>query len=316
MKAMRYHGFGGPELLEEDEIASPEAGPGQVLVSTAGVGVNAADWKLGLGLFKDHIKLSPPFIPGMDFSGVIAKLGAGVTGFSVGDPVYGCAPFEKPGTYAQIIAVPAGAAAPAPASIPLVNAGAVPLAALTAWGALLAPDQADLQPGQSVLIQGAAGGVGTFAVQLARWRGARVIAAASAQNHDYLRSLGAHEIIDYRTTRFEDVVHGIDVVLDLVGGDVAARAIPVVRRGGAVLSAVAPPTPELAKQAESQGVRFSFAHALRDPKVQREVTALIDAGALQVIVTQQYPLAQAGQALARSRDGHTRGKAVLVVSGT
>lgn len=321
MKAMRYHSFGPPELLQEDEIPPPAAGPGQVLVQTAAVGVNGADWKLGLGLFKEQVKLPVPFIPGLDFSGVVIELGEGVTGFSPGDAVYGCTPFDQAGTYAEVIAVPAAAMAPAPGSIPLAAAAAVPIAALTAWGALLAQDQGHLEPGQSVLIHGAAGGVGTFAVQLARWRGARVIATASAENHDYLRGLGAHETLDYRTTRFEDAVHGLqpapglDVVLDLVGGDVPARALPLVRPGGALVSAVAFPTPELKKQAESQGVRVSFAHVMRDPKVLQQVTALIDAGTLQVVVTQQYPFAQARQALASNREGHTRGKAVLVIAG-
>lgn len=311
MQAMRYHGFGGPELLRHDELDPPLAGPGEVVVNTAAAGVNAADWKLGLGVFKDFVKLPLPFIPGLEFAGRITS--AGGTGFAAGDAVYGCVPFDKPGTYAERIAAPAAMLAKAPASIPLAHAAAVPLGALTAWSALFAPDQGNLQPGQSVLIHGAAGGVGTFAVQLARWRGARVVATASGVNQAYLRGLGADQTIDYGTTRFEDVTRDADVVLDLVGGELLLRSIPATRRAGVLVSTVAPPQQELLSHADRHGVRTSFAHVLRDAEVLNQITALIDAGALRVFVTSEQPLAEAAAALARNREGHTRGKAVLLI---
>jgi NADPH:quinone reductase-like Zn-dependent oxidoreductase len=210
-----------------------------------------------------------------------------------------------------MVAVPADTVCRAPASIPLATAAAVPVAAQTAWGALFLAGQGNLQPGQTVLIHGAAGGVGSFAVQLAHWRGDRVVATASEKNHDYLRSLGADETVDYHATRFEDVVHDVDVVFDCVGGDLAARSVPIIRRGGRLVSIASPPDTEVAATHEVQSTFFPG-----DPgrATLQKITDLIDDGTLRVVIAEEYPLARAAEALAKNRQGHTRGKILLTIN--
>jgi NADPH:quinone reductase-like Zn-dependent oxidoreductase len=311
MKAMRYHGFGGPELVREDEVSPPSAAPDDVVIRLAATSVNGADWKLGEGYLQDVVHLDFPFSVGLDFSGVVTELGASVEDFAVGDHVYGGVHFDRCGTYAEMVAVPADTVCRAPASIPLATAAAVPVAAQTAWGALFLAGQGNLQPGQTVLIHGAAGGVGSFAVQLAHWRGARVVATASEKNHDYLRSLGADETVDYHATRFEDVVHDVDVVFDCVGGDLAARSVPIIRRGGRLVSIASPPDTEVAATHEVQSTFFPG-----DPgrATLQKITDLIDDGTLRVVIAEEYPLARAAEALAKNRQGHTRGKILLTIN--
>jgi N-ethylmaleimide reductase len=314
MKAMQYTSFGGPELIQENEVTPPSAVPGDVVIRMAATSVNGADWKLGEGVLQDIVHMDFPFTVGLDFSGVVLDLGAGVEDFAVGDRVYGAVHFDRCGTYAEIIAVPADTVCKAPQSIPLATAAAVPVGAQTAWGALFLEDQGNLQPGQTVLIHGGAGGVGSFGVQLANWRGAHVITTASQQNHDYLRSLGANDTIDYRTTRFEDMVHDADLVFDCVGGELASRSVPVIRKGGRLVSIASPPSAEVAELAATHDVQSSFFPG--DPRhdTLRQITDLIDAGTLRVIVTEQYPLARAADALAKNQQGHTRGKILLTIN--
>jgi N-ethylmaleimide reductase len=314
MKAMQYTSFGGPELIQENEVTPPSAAPGDVVIRMAATSVNGADWKLGLGVFQDIVHRDFPFTVGLDFSGVVLDLGAGVEDFAVGDRVYGAVHFDRCGTYAEIIAVPADTVCKAPQSIPLATAAAVPVGAQTAWGALFLEDQGNLQPGQTVLIHGGAGGVGSFGVQLANWRGAHVIATASQQNHDYLRSLGAHDTIDYRTTRFEDVVHDVDLVFDCVGGELASRSVPVIRKGGRVVSIASPLSAEVAELAATHDVKSSFFPGDPGHDTLQKITDLIDAGTLRVVVTEQYPLARAADALAKNQQGHTRGKILLTIN--
>ncbi len=314
MRAMRFHHFGGPEVIQDDEVSPPSAAPGDVVIRLVATSVNGADWKLGQGLLKDVVHLDFPFAVGLDFSGVVLELGAGVEDFAVGDPVYGAVHFDRCGTYAEIISVPATTVCRAPTSLPLATAAAVPVAAQTAWGALFIEDQGNLQPGQTVLIHGGAGGVGSFGVQLANWRGAHVITTASQKNHGYLRSLGAQQVIDYHATLFEDVVQDVDVVFDCVGGDLALRSVRVIAAGGRLVSIAGPPDEAVSQLADSRGVRSSFFPGDPCRDTLQQITALVDAGTLRVSIAEEYPLARAADALTRNQQGHTRGKILLTAN--
>ena len=316
MRAMRYHEYGGPECLREDVVERPNPGDDEVLVELAATSVNPVDWLLGAGYARSLV-LPMPFTPGMDFAGVVREVGSEATGFAVGDRVFGATLIARSGSYADYVTAPAAIVEHVPENIPLHVAAAVPLAALTAWEAALDAAQRDGLAGRRALIQGGAGGTGTFAVQFAKERGSHVIATSSASNHDLLRALGADEVVDYRAARFEAVVDPVDVVIDLVGGDVLSRSIPLIREGGALVSIV--PSPDLEAEREAlagrHGVRLSFVNmsVKRDMAAFAEIARRLGTGALKVIVSETFPLTQAAQALAASCAGHVRGKIVLTV---
>ncbi|SMG58908.1 NADP-dependent oxidoreductase [Paraburkholderia susongensis] len=317
MHAMRYHEFGSPECLQDDVVERPRPAQDEVLIELAAAGVNPADWQLGAGYARGFLELPMPFIPGMDFAGVVREVGSGVTGFAIGDRVFGAALIARCGTYAEYVAVPAAIVEHAPGNLPLYMAAAVPLAAQTAWAATIGATHGNVRAGQRVLIQGGAGGTGMFAIQFAKQRGAHVIATGSAGNHDWLRSLGANEVVDYSAVRFEDVVDPVDAVIDLVGGDVTARSIPLIRAGGVLASIVRPPdsVAECEAVARRHDVRLSFVDMSvdRDPAAFNEIARQLGSGALKVALSETYPLRQASQALAASRTGHVRGKIVLTI---
>lgn len=248
-------------------------------------------------------------IPGRDLSGVVEEIGYGVTALARGDEVYAMLDYGCDGAEAEFTIALPSELAPKPRTLDHVQAAAVPLTALTAWQALFV--HASLAAGQTILIHGAAGGVGIFAVQLARWAGAHVIATASARNRDFLRELGANEIIDYTTTRFEEVVHDVDLVFDLVGGDTLVRSWQVVKPGGVLVSVVSP-RPSFA-EAKAHGVRpvWFIVEPNREQLIQ--IGALIDAGRIRPIIDTVLPLSQARQAYEQGARGHTRGKIVLRV---
>jgi NADPH:quinone reductase-like Zn-dependent oxidoreductase len=248
-------------------------------------------------------------IPGRDLSGVVEEVGPGVTTLTKGSEVYAMMGYGRDGAEADYTIALPGELAPKPRTLDYVQAAAVPLAALTAWQALF--DHAGLVAGQTVLIHGAAGGVGVFAVQLPRWAGAQVIATASARNRDFLRELGANEIIDYTTTRFEEVVHGVDLVFDTVGGDTLQRSWQVIKPGGLLVSIVSPPPP--AEVVKKHGVRFAWFVVEPNREQLVQIGALIDAGRMRPIIDTVLPLSQARQAYEQGAKGHTRGKIVLRV---
>jgi NADPH:quinone reductase-like Zn-dependent oxidoreductase len=317
MRAMRYHEFGGPECLRDDVVERPNPAEDEVLVESAAMSVNPADWLLGAGYVRSF-DVPMPFTPGMDFAGVVREIGSGVTGFAVGDRVFGATLIARSGSYAEYVTAPAAIVGHVPENIPLGMAAAVPLAALTAWEATRDALHQGVTAGRRVLIQGGAGGTGTFAVQFAKQYGAHVIATGSAPNHDLLRSLGADEVVDYRATRFEDVVDPLDAVIDLVGGDVSLRSIPLIREGGALVSIV--PSPDTQAECETlarrQGVRLStvLMNVKRDMTAFAEIARRLGTCALKVTVSETFPLTQAAAALAASRAGHVRGKIVLTAS--
>jgi len=308
MKAVRIHTYGGPEALVYEDAPQPEPGRAELLVRVHAAGINPVDWKTREGHLKALLRYRLPLILGWDFSGVVEEVGPAVTDFKPGDEVYARPDIGRDGAYADYIAVKAKEVALKPKILDHVHAAAVPLAALTAWQSLF--EAARLKSGQRVLIHAAAGGVGHFAVQLAKWKGAHVIGTASGRNAEFVRSLGAEEIIDYTTTRFEDVVRDVDVVFDTVGGEVQQRSFKVVKKGG-VLVSVLEPFSRL--KAAFRGVRAHFVFVQPNAKQLAELANLIDNGKLKPAVETVLPLAEARQAHALSQRGHTRGKLVLQV---
>lgn len=249
-----------------------------------------------------------PLVLGWDVSGVVEAVGTGKKNYRAGDSVYAYVDLGRGGGYAEYIVAKEREISLKPKSLSHTEAAALPLAALTAWQALF--DYAQLSAGQTVLIHGAAGGVGTFAVQLARWKGARVIGTASARNHEFLRKLGADQVIDYNTTKFEEVVKDVDVVFDMIGGDTQERSWAVLKKGGMLVSIVQPPS---AQRAAEFGVRR--ADLLVEPNAAQlaQLTALIEAGRLKPVVQTVLPLTEVRKAHEMSESGHTRGKIVLQV---
>jgi NADPH:quinone reductase-like Zn-dependent oxidoreductase len=308
MKAVRFHTYGGPEVLRYEEVPIARPAKGELLVRVHAAAVNPVDWKVREGYLKDMLEHTLPLIPGWDVSGVVAEIGTKVSRFKVGDEVFSRPDIQRDGAYAEYILVRESEVAFKPKSLDHVQAAAIPLAALTAWQSLI--EAAELAAGQRVLIHAAAGGVGSFAVQLAKWRGAHVIGTASAANHDYLRSLGADEVIDYRETPFEQVVKEVDVVFDTIAGDTQERSWQVLKKGGILVSILQPPA---ADRAAAEGVRQAFVFVQPNAEQLTQLAQLVDSGGLKPNVTRVLPLAEARQAQQQSQTGHTRGKIVLQV---
>ncbi|HKW21747.1 MAG TPA: NADP-dependent oxidoreductase [Ktedonobacterales bacterium] len=310
MKAIRVHGRGGPDHLSYDDAPKPQPGPGEVLARVGATAVIATEltWDETYQTPDGDARTLP--IPGHDLAGVVAEVGPGVTDFAVGAEVYALTAFDRDGAEAEYTIALPYELAPKPQTLDMVQAAAVPLAALTAWQALFI--HAHLSKGQTALIHGGAGGVGSYAVQLARWAGARVITTASARHHDFLRSLGADQVIDYTTTPFEEVVHDVDVVFDTVGGEALARSWQVVKDGGVVVSVVSPRPADDPTRTRAQFVWF-----IVEPSGEqlRAIGDLIDAGQIQPIVSQVFPLAEAREAWETASSGHAQGKIVLRVEG-
>lgn len=306
MKAIRVEQYGQPEGLTLQELPSPVPEHGEVLIAVAGSGVNPIDWKVLSGAMKAFIPLPLPYTPGVEVAGRIKAIGNDVEGFAIGDEVFGF--INIVGGYATEVVASADRLAHRPHRLSALQASGVPAVALTAWQAL--HEHAHIMPGQRVLIHGAAGGVGSMAVQMARIAGATVIATASARNHDYLRQLGATQLIDYNQTAFEHVVDPVDVVLDLVGDDTQTRSWSVLKPGGVLVSPVSPPDASRAEAAQARGKHF----ATRSDGAQlKKIASLFDTGELEIEV-EALPLSQAADALRQSQGRHTRGKLVLDAS--
>ncbi|SJM69450.1 NADP-dependent oxidoreductase [Gulosibacter sp. 10] len=309
MLAIRQERFGGPEVLQPIEVPRPEPGLGEILVRVHAAGVNPTDWKhrasrLFLG--------EPPYVLGWDVSGVVERVGLGVTIWKPGDEVFGMLPYPHgAGSHAEYVVGPARAFASKPLGIDHVQAGALPLAALTAWQALV--DTAGLEAGQRVLVHAAAGGVGHLAVQIAKARGAHVIGTASAPKHEFVRGLGADEMIDYRSTDFAEAVRDADVVFDTIGGDYQLRSLRALRPGGVLVSTLPVPAEGLHEEAERAGVRAELILVEADHAGMRSIAGLVEAGRLRATIADTYPLAEAAHAHEAGETGRTTGKLVLVV---
>jgi NADPH:quinone reductase-like Zn-dependent oxidoreductase len=306
MKAAYFMKNGGPEVMLYGDVPDPVPGPGQVLVDVHAASVNGADWKVRAG---DYAPITEfPYIPGRDFSGVVSALGAGVTEFSVGDAVFGVCDVGQEAAYAEKIAIKAAIVARKPASLSHVECAALALIGLTALVAV--EDTLQLKPGETILVQGGAGGVASFAIQAAKHIGARVITTASAANHDYLRRLGADQVIDYNAQDFTKVVSSCDAVFDTVGGEVAKRSFAVLRPGGraAFIASgnAAPPSPRPDVASLRPKVGRDRAHLDR-------ISALVTSGAVRVPEITTFSLSEAAAAHRVSEGRHFRGKLVFKV---
>jgi NADPH:quinone reductase-like Zn-dependent oxidoreductase len=305
MKAAFIEQTGGPEVLKYGDMPDPVAGPGDVLVDIHAASVNGADWKVRAG---EYAKLTFPYILGRDFSGTVAALGEGVSDFGVGDPVFAVLPAGQEGTYAEKVAVKAAVVARKPDGLSHVDATALALTGLTAMSAI--EDTIKLQPGETILVQGGAGGVASFAIQLAKHLGARVITTASAANHDYLRKLGADEVIDYNKTDFAKAVSHVDAVFETVGGDVAKRSFDVLKPGGrAAFIASGPQAPKPPRD-DVTSLRPAVG---RGRKQMERIAEVYLSGAVRAPEVTLYDLSQAAEAHRVSEGRHLRGKLVFQV---
>jgi NADPH:quinone reductase-like Zn-dependent oxidoreductase len=306
VKAVRTHDLDGWEGLVVEDAPVPPAAPGTALIRVCAAGVNPADWQL---LCRPSFHRELPWTPGFDVCGVVESIDGEASHLSVGDRVFGMVNFPAPaGTYAEYVAAPVGQIARAPRSLDHVEAASLPVVGLTAWQALVGA--AGMAPGQKVLIHGGAGGVGHLAVQLAKWRGATVVATASVRNHEFLASLGADECVDYTAVRFEDVVTDAHAVLDPFGGELTRRSVAALTEDGILVSlkTVEPPA-----AAEARRVRFAYVLAKPGASDLAEIGRLVDAGVLKPHLETVLPLEDAREALELSRRGHARGKIVLRV---
>ena len=306
MKAVVIHEYGGPEVLKYENIPRPEPKDDQLLIRVIAAGVNPVDGMIRSGMFKGNREF--PIILGGDVAGVVEKIGSKITKFKVGEPVFAYVSLDNSGGYAQYALVTEQEAAPKPKSLSYVEAAAVPVVGLTAWQALV--DTAKLSTGQTVLIHGGSGGVGSFAIQIAEARGAKVIATASTANQEFLKQLGADVAIDYTKQKFEDVAKDVDVVLDSVGRDTLARSYGVVKKGGIIVSLVARPKES---ELEKNGIRGAALNAEPNSEELSEIGKLIDDKKIKVIVSQTFPLSEAMKAQEQVATGHTRGKIVLKI---
>jgi NADPH:quinone reductase-like Zn-dependent oxidoreductase len=307
MKAVVAHEYGAPEVLKFEDVPRPEPKENEALVRVIASSVNPADPLTLSGKYAREFGTHLPLIPGYDVAGVVEKTGAKITKLKVGDAVYGYPTFG--GGWAEYVTVTEGEVAAKPTSLSFAEAASVPMGALTAWQALV--DTAHLQAGQTVLIHGGSGGVGSFAVQIAKARGARVIATASSANQDILKQLGADVAVDYTESRFEDVAKDVDAVLDPVGNETLARSYGVVKKGGIVMSLVARPDPTEIRKRDIRGAAISV-HP--DAEDLAEIARLIDAGKIKPIVAQVLPLSEAIAAQRQAATHHTRGKVVLRIA--
>jgi NADPH:quinone reductase-like Zn-dependent oxidoreductase len=305
MKAVRIHAFGGPETLKVEDLPKPEAQATEVLIRILGASVNPVDYKIRKGGYLSEDAL--PMTLGRDVAGVVEAVGHGVDEFKEGDAVYAMLD-RNHGGYAEYVAEPIANVAKKPEKLDFIQAAAVPLAGLTAWQGLF--DHGGLKEGQTVLIHGAAGGVGHFAVQFAVARGAKVIATCSGEDADFVKGLGASEVIDYHKEKFEDRVGDVDLVFDLVAGETQERSFAVIRNGGALVSTLK--APDKARAAER---RIRTAHYMAAPNGAQlaEIGRLIDAGKVVPNIEGVFPLREAGAAEKELETAHVRGKLVLAV---
>jgi NADPH:quinone reductase-like Zn-dependent oxidoreductase len=305
MRALRVSRFGGPEVIKMRQIECPVPQVGEVLVRVRAAALNPADWKLSAGLFQSPM-ITLPFTPGFDVAGVVEEIGPNVTGFQRGQAVIG---WTRRGSFAEYTVVPAGALAVAPANASFEEAATIPTGASTAWQGLF--DNGNLQAGQRVLVQGAAGGVGQFAVRLAKWKDAYVIGTASTSNVELVRALGADEVIDYTATRIEDAVHDVDLVFDTVGDATLASSVQAVKRGGTLVTIAGVPSEE---KVQERGINVKSFGVVVTSDLLQNFSQMVDDGALRLLVGATFHLEDASRAYELCQGGHGRGRIVFTVS--
>ncbi len=303
MKAIQLSEYGNEQSLKEVQVADPAAGEGQVVVDIHAASINPLDLKLASGAMRQMMPLTFPWVPGIDFSGVVKAAGPGVTSFGEGDEVFGC--WMSGGAYAERIAIGQEQLELKPRSVGHVEAASLSLVAQTAMQAI---ESAGLKSGQTILILGAGGAVGSVAVQIAHRLGAHIIASAASDSADRLRSFGADEVLDYKTTPFENVAHEVDAVLDGVGGDAQQKAFAALKRGGLLVALTQPPSPE---QADKYGVRALMLQTDSSAASLKTLAKRIDAGEIKPTVAKTYFLSEAAQAWKDLQTMHPQGKLVL-----
>jgi NADPH:quinone reductase-like Zn-dependent oxidoreductase len=308
MKAITIREFGGPEVLKMEEVPIPKPSSDEVLIKIYASGVNPIDWKIRKGLRKERFPTKFPLILGWDVSGVVQEVGKDVKDLKAGDEVYGRPDPTKNGTYAEYIAVKANEISIKPKTINHIEAAGVPLAGLTAWQGLF--DHGHLEKNQRVLIHAASGGVGTFAVQFAKWKGAYIIGTTSSENVDFVKQLGADEVIDYKKEKFDEKVENIDLVFDTLGGEIQKNSLKVLKKGGILITTLKPENEEAAKEKD---IHIEGYMAQSKPLDLKKIAGLIDAGKVKIIVAKVFPLEDAAKAQSLSEEGHTVGKIILQV---
>jgi NADPH:quinone reductase-like Zn-dependent oxidoreductase len=308
MHAIRIHKFGGPEVLEEEVLQVPEPSGDEILVRVAAASVNPVDYKTREGKFATVSDDALPITLGRDLSGIVEACGAGANDIAKGAAVFALLGYDR-GAYAQHVLLKRGEWAPKPKNISYVEAAAVPLAALTAWQGLI--DQGGLEAGQRVLVHGGAGGVGHLAIQIAKALGTWVATTCAKNDFDFVRSLGADEVIDYKTDKFEDRLSNIDLVYDLIAGDTQERSFQVLKQGGALISTLQEPD-----KAKALYKNLKTAHYMAKPDAEelKEIANMIEAGKVRPVIHATYALADAAKAEQALADGHVRGKIVLITS--
>lgn len=308
MRALLMTGYGGSEVLKLDKVAMPTPASGEVRIRVHAASVNPIDWKIRAGKLQKNYGVTLPYVPGRDVAGIVDAVGPGVSDWKVGDKVFAV---TDGGGLAEYVIAPAENVAPKPAKLTFEETAGIPTASLAAWRTLIT--NGDIKKGQRVLIHGGAGGVGSTAVQLAHWRGAHVIATASERNREYLNSIGADEVIDYRTTRFEDVVKNVDVVLDTVGGDTLQRSPAVLREGGTLLTIVGRQPAQACSERKLRCPNPSTATPEQPGEELAKLGKLFDSGDLKMTVEAVFALEEAAKALELSETGRARGKIIVRV---
>jgi NADPH:quinone reductase-like Zn-dependent oxidoreductase len=331
MKAFVIERYGDADTVRASEVPDPKVGAHDVLVRIHAASINPLDLKIRDGDLKAILPYKTPFILGNDLAGTVVAIGAGVTRFAVGDEVYARPDQNRIGTFAELIAMHQDDAAAKPATLTMAEAASIPLVGLTAWQALV--ERADLRPGQKVLIHAGAGGVGTFAIQLAKHLGASVATTASASKTDVVKSLGADVVIDYQRQAFETILHDYNVVLDTVGGETLDKSLQVLKPGGTVISVAGPPDPAFARElgvnpvirlaiaalsfrirrrARRHQVTYSYLFMKASGDQLRELTTLIDAGTIRPVVDSVFAFEQTREALAHVEQGRAKAGKVVV----
>ena len=306
MNAIVMHEYGNSDVLKYEEVNVPEIKADEILIRVEYASVNPYDWKIREGYAKSYLQLRLPAILGIDAAGTVEEVGDKVNKFKAGDKVFCRADFTRGGSYAEYIAVGERQVAHAPRSVPLRETAGLPVVAGTAWSALF--EVANLRRGQRVLITGASGGVGSVAVQLAKNAGAYVIGTTSGKNTDFVKSLGADEVVDYTTGNFSERIDPVDVVFDTVDGDTLAKSYELVKKGGVLVTSAGQPDDELAHK---HGISAKGLMVSTDGKRLEEIAALVDAGKLRIHVDKEYPLSEIKAAHDFSQSAHVRGKIII-----
>jgi len=308
MKAIVIHNYGDANVLHAEEVTIPKIGQDDILVKVQAAGINPIDWKIREGYKKDFLEINNPGILGWDVAGTVTEVGDLVTRFKPGDKIFANPTAARNGAYAEYIVIHSYEAALVPKNISLIEAAGVPLAAQTAWIGLF--EKANLKSDQKVLIHGAAGGVGTFAVQLAKIAGAHVIGTCSKENIEMVKSIGADQVIDYKSEDFSTKLKNIDVVLDTIGGDTQVKSLKVLKSGGTLVSTVGVNAAEKAPRSDVNTIAYySIANGAR----LAEIGGLIEKGLIKVIIDRTYPFENVKEAHKLSETHHAKGKIILTM---